>query len=261
MPSARGSREPQPLGRHERSGKAREVGPEARRPPSDHKAEKPSWKGWLIDAQVPVRPVGRCRAADRSARRARGRSSTCASRGDRHARAANDRRDPRPDRFSKDGDPAHTCCRLQRRAARSTAPPAATGARRWGAFGDADPDHQGRASRLRGGRPVRHLLVVLGQLPPGLRGRVRRCRRSPATTSCSSRAASARGCVEPTPLRIASAPGSAQPGQAVRRARRGVAVTYDSSFNADHDGGAGERARPSPPAGARSPPVPTASRA
>src|SRR3954452_23654337 len=45
MPSAGGSYEPRPLGRHERTGKAREVGPGARRPPSDRKAEKPSWKG------------------------------------------------------------------------------------------------------------------------------------------------------------------------------------------------------------------------
>src|SRR4051812_9385810 len=45
MPSAGGSFEPRPLARDERTGKAREVGPGARRPPSDRKAEKPSWKG------------------------------------------------------------------------------------------------------------------------------------------------------------------------------------------------------------------------
>src|SRR3954451_3600484 len=45
MPSAGGSCEPRPLARHVRAGKAREVGPGARRPPSDRKAEKPSWKG------------------------------------------------------------------------------------------------------------------------------------------------------------------------------------------------------------------------
>src|SRR5215213_11258732 len=45
MPSAGGSYEPRPLARHVRAGKAREVGPGARRPPSDRKAEKPSWKG------------------------------------------------------------------------------------------------------------------------------------------------------------------------------------------------------------------------
>src|SRR3954462_5854512 len=45
MPSAGGSCEPRPLARHGRAGKAREVGPGARRPPSDRKAEKPSWKG------------------------------------------------------------------------------------------------------------------------------------------------------------------------------------------------------------------------
>src|SRR5215212_5417188 len=46
MPNASGSiREPHPLARHERAGKEREVGPEARRPPSDHKAENPRGRG------------------------------------------------------------------------------------------------------------------------------------------------------------------------------------------------------------------------
>src|SRR3954451_18000984 len=45
MPSTGGSFEPRPLSRRERTGKEREVGPGARRPPSDRKAEKPSWKG------------------------------------------------------------------------------------------------------------------------------------------------------------------------------------------------------------------------
>src|SRR3954447_5529370 len=45
MPSASGFMEAAATGRHERTGKAREVGPGARRPPSDRKAEKPSWKG------------------------------------------------------------------------------------------------------------------------------------------------------------------------------------------------------------------------
>lgn len=39
------SRSKKPLGGPEPAGKARLIGPEARRPASDHKAKKPSWKG------------------------------------------------------------------------------------------------------------------------------------------------------------------------------------------------------------------------
>ena len=59
-------RGPQPLARHVRAGKAREVGPEARRPPSDRKAEKPSWKGVALrcTSSCPAcRPESRCSLA------------------------------------------------------------------------------------------------------------------------------------------------------------------------------------------------------
>ena len=85
-----------------------EVGPEARRPPSDHKAEKPSWKG-VARCTIPVRPVGRRRAADRGAERARAPpTSTCGSR-------APDTLVPQTTVTTtaglvhKDGDPAHRC--------------------------------------------------------------------------------------------------------------------------------------------------------
>ena len=71
MPIASGF-EPQPLDRRVRSGKERSVGPEARRPPSDRKAEALVEGVAHPHAQVPSRPGGRRRAAVRGACRARG---------------------------------------------------------------------------------------------------------------------------------------------------------------------------------------------
>ena len=243
MPSARGSREPQPLGRHERSGKARQVGPEARRPPSDHKAEKPSWKGWLMMHKFLsglLAGVALLIAAPGAL------AADCqrAGRGDgRHARASNDRHD-------------RTAGRSPRTATPPTPAPRPAPGRRARARGDGDwarplghvrrwrdPDHQGRAPRLRRGRPVRHLLGVLGQLPPRLRaaratlqvadGR----RRAVLRELLRERAPSRRRCGSPR------CPRPSQPGQAFDVRVVEIAVTY-ARAPAPSRRGARERARP-----------------
>ena len=94
MPNASGF-EPQPLGRHERAGKARRGRPGSQETSLRPQSLKPSWKG-VADpyAQVPRRPGGRYRVARCGAWRARAANVGVRVEGDaRHAGAAHDRDD------------------------------------------------------------------------------------------------------------------------------------------------------------------------
>ena len=132
--------------------------------------------------------------------------------------------------FSKDGDPSHTCSA----ASAGGALDRATGgdwSARWGAFGYEIQTIKGERHASEAGDPTGTYWSFWINYRPASEGA---CTLEAQTgddllffPSCFGQ-----GCVEPTPLRIASIPQSAQPGRPfdVRVVR--IAVTYDASFNA-----------------------------
>ena len=156
---------------------------------------KPSWKGVARSTCTsdPRRPGGRCCVARRGASARWRRTWACGWRGRATRSCRGRRRRPAPGTFTKDGDPAHSVLAHQRGRRARARRPVATGRAQWRRFGDYErADHQGRDARLRRGATRRAPTGRSGTTTSyASSGRVqrRRCRR--ATTSCSSRAASA----------------------------------------------------------------------
>ena len=120
--------------------------------------------------------------------------------------------------FSKDGDPAHTCSAVQRRG-RARPRHRRRRAARWGAFGYEIQTIKGERHASEAGDPSGTYWSFWVNYRPASEGA---CTLQAQTgddvlffPSCFGA-----GCVEPTPLRIASIPRSVAAGPALRRARR-----------------------------------------
>ena len=132
--------------------------------------------------------------------------------------------------FSKDGDPAHTCSSSSAGGALDRATGGDWGAR-WGAFGYEIQTIKGERHASEAGDPSGTYWSFWVNYRPASEGA---CTLQAQTgddvlffPSCFGA-----GCVEPTPLRIASIPQSSQPGQPFDVRVVEIAVTYDSNFNA-----------------------------
>ena len=155
--------------------------------------------------------------------------STCASRGPTRSCRERPSR-PRPGSFSKDGDPAHTCSSSSAGGALDRATGGDWGAR-WGAFGYEIQTIKGERHASEAGDPSGTYWSFWVNYRPASEGA---CTLQAQTgddvlffPSCFGA-----GCVEPTPLRIASIPQSSQPGRPFDVRVVEIAVTYDSNFNA-----------------------------
>ena len=156
--------------------------------------------------------------------------STCASR-ERPARSCRERPSrPSAGSFSKDGDPAHTCSSTSAGGALDRATGGDWGAR-WGAFGYEIQTIKGERHASEAGDPSGTYWSFWVNYRPASEGactlQVQAGDDVLFFPSCFGA-----GCVEPTPLRIASIPGSSQPGRPFDVRVVEIAVTYDSSFNA-----------------------------
>src|SRR3954453_10627692 len=210
MPSAGGSHEPRPLSRRERTGKAREVGPGARRPPSDRKAEKPSWKGVAhmhkllsgLVAGIALLAAAPAALAAGVAVRVEGTGDTLLARSLVTTQAGT---------FTKDGDPSHQCPSSSAGGALDRAT-AGDWSGRWASFGDYEVQTiKGETHASAAGDASGTYWAFWVNYRPASAGVCG----TPAQEgddflffpSCFGA-----GCVEPSPLRIASVPPSAHPG-------------------------------------------------
>jgi hypothetical protein len=132
--------------------------------------------------------------------------------------------------FSKDGDPAHTCSASSAGGALDRAT-AGDWAARWGAFGYEIQTIKGERHASEANAPSGTYWAFWVNYRPASEGA---CTLEAQTgddvlffPSCFGQ-----GCVEPTPLRIATVPQSSPPGQAFDVRVVEIAVTYDANFNA-----------------------------